>query len=466
VNRRSVLESKESTLTIPDRFAPSYLAKPPKQWIPRIHAKYTQLVDKRARVYVLVSIWVVFWSIVHLYFVAGVFPNALNWLTYYVANYHSGFVRRGLAGELIRMFPDSHYLTGAYAAMWASTVAWLIALMWLIITTAARFERRMMLALVLPVLPFSFTYAVYSPHPELFGMAALLVFSMSLTRIRTPRPRMIASALYGIAIAVLALMHEAIPLEFGLGAILAIVVLSRDATHAAQRICAVLAVGPGIVSVLLIAGLGRRDIAGQLCTQVPHGMVDNPWAVSTTPQKALNYMLGHVESQSDYHDWVCHRMIPIFDATVTDGIRAVGQWGFVPLICSFILGLLYFFGTTWAIRYFSGVPVRAFFNKLRDNLVLPALGLVLLVPLFVVAVDWTRWWILTTFDVAIVYTLFAISRPEIERVPSRRTLLVFVWFVMVLAVLPTGAANNVGTYQVVAPSGVASSAAGLTTVAV
>jgi hypothetical protein len=305
-----------STPDNPDRFTAGYSANPSIQCITGICVKYAPLADKRARVYVLVSIWVVVWAICHLYFVVAVFSNALLWLTYYVVNYEFGFVRRGLAGELIRIFPDAHYFNAAYTILWSSIVVWLIALaalMWLVLSTGARSERRIMLALAVPVMPFSFSYALYNPHPELFGMTSLLALSISLTRVRTPRSRMILSALYGIAIAVLALIHEAIPLEFALGAILAIVVLSKDATHAAQRICSVLAVGPGMVSILLVAVLGRRDVAAQLCAQVPHGMVENPWAVSTTPQKALDYMLGRVESRSDYHDWVCNNVTPLFD---------------------------------------------------------------------------------------------------------------------------------------------------------
>lgn len=450
--RRSAFSSKPSAPPKPDRFAAGYSANPAIRWVTGIRAKYAQLPDKRARAYVLVSIWLVVWAIVHLYVAMAAFSNALLWLTYYAVNYEQGFVRRGLAGELIRIFPDSHYFTAAYTVLWVSVAVWLIALIWLSVSIGARSERRIMLALVVPVLPFAFSYAVYSPHPELFGMTALLAFSMSLTRVRTPRPRMIFSALYGITTAVLAFVHEAIPLELALGAILAIVVLSKDATRAAQRICAVLAVGPGIVSVLLIAALGRRDVAVQLCTQVPHGMVEDPWAVSTSPQNALNYIRGRVDSQSDYHDWVCHRVTPMINASVTDGIHAVVHWGFFPLIGSFILGLLYFVGTIWMIRYFSGVPVSVFLNEFRKNLVLPVLASALLVPLFVVAVDWTRWWMLITFDVAIVYILYAIARPEIEQGPTRRTLLVFVCAVIVLAVIPTGAANNVGTYGTVATS--------------
>jgi hypothetical protein len=421
---------------------------PAGHYIPR---RYPHLTDRISLVYLLTSTWVIVWLIAHMYFQRVVFSNDLWWLQYYVVNYAPGFVRRGLGGELVRIFPRADYFTAAYAILWASIVVWLIALAaltWRILSTGARSQRKVLLALVVPVLPFSLSYAIYSPHPELFGMTALLAFSISLTTVRTPRARMILSALYGIAIAVLALMHEAIPLAFALGAVLAIIVLSNDATRATQRMCAVLAVGPGIVATLLVAVLGRRDVAAQLCAQVPHGLIEHPWGVSTTPQRALDYMLGRVESRTDFHEFMCNKVIPIFDADTAGAVYMVLHWGFFPLVGAFALGLVYFAGTTGMIRYFSGVPVRAFLNEFRHNRVLPLLASALLILLFVTAVDWTRWWILITFDVAVVYILYAINRPEIEQAPSRRSVLLFVYVVLALALIPTGAANNVGVWSV------------------
>jgi hypothetical protein len=346
---------------------------------------------------------------------------------HYVINYRFGFVRRGLAGELISLFPDKQYFTAAYLVLWASITVWLVAMTWLSISTGARSERRITLSLVVPVLPFAFSYAAYNPDPDLFGMTILLAFCISLTRTDAPRSRMILAGAYGMATAVLALIHEAIPFEFALGAILAIIILAKDATRWAQRIYAAWAVGPGVVAVLLIAAPGRRDISGQLCSQVPHGMVPDPWAVSSTP-------------------WVCKNLTPALDVDMVNAVHMVGHFGFFWLSESFIIGLLFCSGTIWLIRYCSGAPIGAFVSEIKDNLIMPALASVLLVVLFMVAVDWTRWWTLISFDVSIVYILHAITRPEIEQPPTRRHALVFVCVVLVLAVIPTGCVNNVGTY--------------------
>lgn len=406
------------------------------------------VVGHSARWVYALSIWVIIWSAVHLFIQRIAFPNDVVWLQYYAVNYEFGFIRRGLAGELVRPFPGSHYLTASYMLLWASIVVWLIAVgasMWLIVSKGVRSDRRMMLALLVAVLPFAISYATWSPHPELFGMAVLLALGIGLTRVRTPRSAAILSALCGMAMIVLALIHEAIPLELALGAILAIVVLSRGMTRAEQRRCAAVAVGPGIASTLLIGLLGRRDVAAQLCAQVPHQMVESPWALATNPHRAVDYLLGRFDSRTDYHDWVCEHVTPTFNGTVTDAVQSVVRWGLFPLLTAFALGLLYFVASTWMIRCFSGVPLRAFLGEFRGNLVLPLLAAALLVPLFVVAVDWTRWWILITFDVAIIYVLYAVARPEIEQPLSRRALIGFACVVVALAVLPTGAAINLGT---------------------
>jgi hypothetical protein len=206
-------------------------------------------------------------------------------------------------------------------------------------------------------------------------MTILLAFCISLTRTGAPRSRMILAGAYGMATAVLALIHEAIPFEFALGAILAIIVLAKDATRSAQRIYAALAVGPGVVAVLLIAALGRRDISGQLRSQVPHGMAADPWAVSSTPKKAVDYLLSGGHNQSDYHDWMCENLTSAIDVDMVNPDHMVGHFGFFWLSESFIIGLLFRSVTIWLIRYFSGVPIGAFVSEIKDNLIMPGAGL-------------------------------------------------------------------------------------------
>jgi transposase len=58
----------------------------------------------------------------------------------------------------------------------------------------------------------------------------------------------VVSALYGSVTAVLTFVHEAIPLEFALGAVLAELVLASGAGRAVQRTCILLTVVPGLAA--------------------------------------------------------------------------------------------------------------------------------------------------------------------------------------------------------------------------
>lgn len=402
---------------------------------------------QQRRVFSVVMGWTTAWALLHLYVVAVGFSNAIFWLTYYVPNYEFGFVRRGLGGEIISWLPDSCYFPAAYTLLWASTVVWLtVVAVFMRRATSAGVgcARRTMLALAIPVLPFALSYALYSPHPELFGMSALLAYILGLTRCQTLRATAYLSATYGSVTAVLALLHEAIPLQMALGAVLAIVVLPKETTRAAKRLCAALAVGPGLLSTLAVAAFGHRDVAAKLCGQLPHGNIDNPWAVTKTPGAAVDYLLGRIESQTDFHDWVCENALPILDADTNAAMGLVAGYGVARLLGSFLLGLIFFLGTMWIVRYLSAVPIRVLLSTLKSNPILVAVAATLFVPIFATGVDWTRWWIIVSADVELVYIAYAITRPEIERATSHRTVTVFMWVVMALAVLPLGAANNVG----------------------
>ena len=415
-----------------------------------ITEKPKELQDNRKRVFTATAVGLVIWTVYNVIFVISIFPTGLYWVSYYVADYDFGFVRRGLAGEMIELFPAEHYFAANHAMLWISIGVWLGALavlMRVILKAGTGSERRTMLALLVPALPFAVSYAVYSPRPELFAMAALLAFAVAVTFTSGRRPRIVLSALYGGAIAILAFVHEAIPLLLALGAVLAVLVLAKDLPSVVQRWCIVLAVGPGLVASLLVAAFGRLDTAAQLCGQVPHGMLENPYAVAAvSPQHALEYMLGRVESQTDYHDWVCPNVIAMLDSNFIGGVSSVWQLGAPALAGSFVFGLLFLVATVWSIGYLSGTSAAAYYEQFRGSLLLPTLALLLTVPVFATGFDWIRWWVVITFDVALAFILFAVRRPEIEQPPTGKHRRLFVIAVVVLALLPTatGAAPHFG----------------------
>ncbi len=362
--------------------------------------------------------------------------------SHYSVDYTLGFVRRGLGGEILDLFPTALYFTAQWTLRWlvsALFIMGLVAVAWKVAPRFGRSERRLMLDLLLPVLPFGFARAVFLPLPELLGGAVLAVFAVLVASAQKKGSILLASVFYGLCIAVLTLIHEAVPLLLSLGAILAIVLLGADNSIKFQRLNALVAVAPGLVVALAIGWLGRRDVSPE-CARLPHKALDWPPAGNLT----LGQVLSGRHYYVDYHDWTCRNSIKKMDATLGDAIHSVARVDAAPMIVSTVFGIVAFAITIWGIRSVSGVPVRRFCDALRGRLVWVTFAAVLLVPIFVAGVDWIRWWVTISFDVGVVYLLYASNQPEATQPPARRTRVIFVVALFVSALLPIGTFMNVG----------------------
>lgn len=93
-------------------------------------------------------------------------------------------------------------------------------------------------------------------------------------------------------------------------------------------------------------------------------------------------MLRGFRLDIDYHDWICRAILPLFDQSVTDGMRFVGSIGVGALLASTAYGIGVLAITLLAISHVSGVSVTRFRSVLgRRRLELLA-GAVLLLPIF------------------------------------------------------------------------------------
>ena len=361
--------------------------------------------------------------------------------SYYSVDYTVGFVRRGLGGELLGLFPDDSYFTGLRILRWASTAAFaasLAAVMWTVATHHGRSERRLLLALMIPALPSGYAFALYSARPDLFGAGAFALFAVALTRSTRERGALIASTMYGLVTAVLALIHEAIPLQFALGAVLAVAALPRQLPNSLKRLCMLVAVAPGLASSLVVALAGRQGVVTELCALVPRRMVENPYAIAKSVEGISDYLTGRERPQTEYHDWMCRIILPLWDWSPSEAARYVINLGIGPLVASAALGTLMLALAVWLIRYTSGVPVRQYVNGLRRWIFWVVVALAVMAPIFVTAFDWTRWLVVITLNVGVVYALFASGQPQIEQPTSRRMLVVCTVIVTSLALLPIG----------------------------
>lgn len=404
---------------------------------------YLPLPSNRAKLYYAVAIGLAVWAVGYVLLLSKVLATAIFWLTYYAVDYSAGFVRRGLAGSIVSAFPAQYYFPVSYALMWGSVAFYFIGLavvMWRIMHRGQRSERRLMTALAIPVLPFALTFAVFGPRPELYAAGCLLIFATALTSLTTSRGVLLSAGAYGFAIALLALFHEAIPLEFALGSVLATAVLTTNLQPVTRTLSMALAVLPGLAAMGAVVVFGRRDVAAELCARVPHGMVRDPWRVP--PGRGADYLLGRYDSLSDYHDWVCERVIPFFGASFSAGVHSVAKLGFPILLGSFLHGLIVCVGTLWLIQFFTRVSRREFVQHIRGGLWAPILAASFMIPVFASGTDWIRWWTVILINIAGVYLLFASGREGIEAAVSRSDRKWFVVVVVLLGLIPLSAVNT------------------------
>ena len=97
----------------------------------------------------------------------------------------------------------------------------------------------------------------------------------------------------------------------------------------------------------------------------------------------------------------------------------------------------------------SGVPLRAFVDELQGSFAWVAAGLLLIVPVFLTGFDWTRWLTIVSFDVAVVFIVFAARRTDIEQEATPRAFRLFIVLVVALALIPIGIVPGFGGPQMI-----------------
>ncbi|MEZ0350913.1 hypothetical protein [Mycobacterium sp. pR1184] len=403
------------------------------------------------RVYIGFAVAIAIWSATVLWFAIDIVQLDVYWMSYYTATYAHGFVRRGLAGELVGLFPG-HYFAVSLTLRWLSTVVYLGGLATVsavVLWKRHRSERSLMIVMLIPLLPFGVPFAAYSARPDLFGGALLALFASALMFVRSRAMAITCCLAYGAVTAALTLVHEAIGLMFGLGAVLAIVVLG-GALEARQGLGALLAVAPGVVTAAGVAAFGRHGIASQLCSEVPHHLMPNVFGTVTSPSTLVRYVIaGRPAPQADYHDWVCRNVMPIYDNGIADAVRSVAHIGAVGLTASLAFGAVGLVATMWGVSEISGVPLRAFVDTMRGRMTWVVAGLLLFVPIFLTGYDWTRWLTTVAFDMGVVFILFAARRPEIELEPTPKSVRVFVYLAIALALVVIGSVPGFGVPRMV-----------------
>lgn len=390
----------------------------------------------RRRLYVIVAVCLTLWASALLALNLTVIPDTY-WYSYYAIDYTVGFVRRGLAGELVALIPGDDQFFEQRVGRWVSSGAFFIALAvlaWWIAVRSGRSERRVQTALLIVVLPFGFAFGLLQAGSTLFGGTLLILFAVAVAKAKSQRSVLAACGVFGAVTAVFVLVHEAIPFLFGLGVIAVLVVLAAELDRKALWTGWAMALGPGLLTALAVALLGRHGVSEELCALIPHARVNNPLAGKPT----LGELLSGYTYYDDYHEWACRNITPFYNRDFMDGIRYVGRLGAGGMIVNTLFGLAVLATSILAIGAVTGVPARRMWELMRRQWIAVAMGFCLTVPVFMTGVDWVRWWVTISLNIGIVYLLFAARQPEIDTPPTRRSTRAFLLLVVALALVPIG----------------------------
>ena len=388
------------------------------------------------RLYLVIAVVLAVWAAVLVALNLTLIPDTY-WYSYYAIDYTVGFVRRGLAGELVGLLPGEDAFLKQRVGRWIASAAFWIALAvlaWWIALRSGRSERRLQLALLIVVIPFGFAFGLLQAGATIFGGTAVIAFGIAVAQAKSDRSVLIISAVFGAVSTVLVLVHEAIPLLFGLGVIAVLVVLANQLERKALWVSCILALGPGLLTAAVVAVLGKHGVGEELCALIPHGQVNNPLAGTPT----LGQLLSGFRHYDDYHDWACRNITPFYNRGFLDGIRYVGRLGAAGMVVNTVFGIGVLAITILAIGRVSGVPPTRLWVLLRREWLLIAFGFCLTVPVFMTGVDWVRWWVSISLDLGVVYLLFASRQPEVDAPPTRRSMRAFVVIVIALVLIPVG----------------------------
>ncbi|MGL6234576.1 MAG: hypothetical protein ACRC20_04465 [Segniliparus sp.] len=321
---------------------------------------------------------------------------------YSTADYGSGLVRRGLSGEFISLLEHVPFVahgdfvstaTFANYLFAAAYLAGAAAVIWALLAGKPVSGRATVLACVVLLLPGWAEQLAATRGMVTVGWAVLAFYCVALFKSRSDRQAVVASSLYGAAMAVLSLAHEAAVFLYGMGALLAVAVFLREKSGWFRLACAALSLAPGLAATAVVALFGKtgNDVVARQCAKLPDEVISIP-------------LMGDVE----YRKYAYTLVFRFFSMTPRESQEDWLKAGPVALVLDMVVGLLVLLLVMKYISHVSGVGSRSFVEILvrdRVNVLLLLAGIVLWVPLFLVAVDWIRFWGQMTVDIALVRIL-------------------------------------------------------------
>jgi hypothetical protein len=296
--------------------------------------------------------------------------SALSWghdswqIGDWLINYEGGFVRRGLAGSLIRFLSDFSHIQANYWVIGISTASFLLLSAWFLLCARGTFSKALVLSCIVLGFP---AYQDCIIRKDSLG---LLLFLCCLRVDSSQLPRPMALGLINLLAAAAILTHE----TFAFYALPALVFFARsggEAPSLTKFFRRALALSPaGAVFLLTVWNHGTPETARAVnASWIPLWRTINPAVVNPEVPAAAIDALG----------WTTAQGLALTAGLLNVGIYQPAAWAMVFAL-SFLLLVL-----------FSGAgaddPDKA---RIRTAAIL-LLQWIFISPLFLLGVDYGRW---------------------------------------------------------------------------
>jgi hypothetical protein len=301
--------------------------------------------------------------------------------SYWVVTYDYGFVRRGLAGELLQALPGPVTESMVVAAARLTGIVPVVALILLAIVLLRNLTApRAAMALLLMSSPFTLDEFLINSRPDQFGLAVLVVLAIFLRRLRGAQWWALIE-ISGAVMGALALIHEGNLLFYGVVA-LPMIMSDTSRRGRTRAVGAALFFLPSAVAGLCIAAAGLGD------ARLAHALANDP---------VVRQIMGTGDQA----------LVAFMDDGVRDSFALVASLGphkmGILLIWGLLAGAIHVF---WLGRWSRAATVAAFRYWIYWLPVVLAAGFS-----FATGVDWNRWFCVFGSSVMVAISAELIASP-------------------------------------------------------
>ncbi|MCX8553834.1 hypothetical protein OS121_01790 [Mycolicibacterium mucogenicum] len=327
--------------------------------------------------------------------------------SYWLIDYHEGFLRRGLAGQTLDLVVGQPTRTATVVAGYAVAAVSIGAVLLVIeLLIRKRTQACALLALLIAASPFVLDQLAYHRRPDQLGFTLLVVTVFGITRAEK-RPLLFLAAA-GSGFAILCLVHEGVALYY-LPFAMAVTVLAR----------ADISVRPRALTSLLTLCLPSVIVCAFLLTRTPK---------PGTAQRLRSHSAFTVDGDTmfDYIDKHASQSVLEIRDTSATAIAVMVVMGVALLALHFAL-------VRWRCGTELFIALRRTTNSRAQTLACGALGLGYLAT-FMLGIDWMRWFCIFGACWLVCTAALALAGPSDKRADNAGLTLPL-WTLILLAYL-------------------------------